>query len=64
MAGIKATIKTERLNTQLSTKRVHVDIGGGGGAVAITDHAQLTHLDYLESGHKGFAGIEFGTTAE
>lgn len=27
------------------------------------DHAQLDHLDYLSSGHIGFAGIESGTTA-
>ena len=27
------------------------------------DHSTLSNLDYLSSGHTGFAGIEFGTTA-
>ena len=63
MAEIKGSIKSDRLNTKLSTKRVSVSIGGGG-TVVMSDHASLTHLNYLESGHIGFAGIEFGTTAE
>ena len=31
--------------------------------VSTLDHAQLGNLDYQNSGHTGFAGIEFGTTA-
>ena len=30
----------------------------------IADHSRLANLDFLNSGHTGFAGIEFGTTAE
>ena len=63
MAEIKGSIKSDRLNTKLSTKKVSVSIGGSG-TIVMTDHASLTHLNYLESGHTGFAGIEFGTTAE
>ena len=32
--------------------------------VNTSDHSALYNLDYLRSGHTGFAGIEFGTTAE
>lgn len=64
MAGLKGSIKSNRLNTNLSTKKVSVSIGGNGGTVIVTDHSQLTHLDFTESGHTGFAGVEFGTTAE
>ena len=64
MAGLKGSIKSDRLNTNLSTKKVSVSIGGNGGMIIMTDHSQLTKLDYLESGHTGFAGIEYGTTAE
>lgn len=28
----------------------------------VIDHSKLSNLDYLTSGHTGFAGIEFGTT--
>lgn len=34
------------------------------GSHSVSDHSKLSHLDFLESGHKGFAGIQFGTTAE
>ena len=63
MATIQGSIKSDRLNANLSTKKVTVSISGGGAAI-MTDHSQLTKLDYLQSGHTGFAGIEFGTTAE
>jgi hypothetical protein len=62
MAGLNGSIKSDRLNAKLSTKKVSVSIGGGG-TVAITDHSLLTNLEYLKSGHTGFAGIEFDTTA-
>lgn len=37
---------------------------GGQGAIPIRDHSKLSNLEYAKSGHIGFAGIEFGTTAE
>ena len=55
------------LGTKLdaSLKPIGLRISGQGGSIAIPrDHDKLHHLDYLESGHTGFAGIEFGTTAE
>lgn len=36
----------------------------GPNVVFLRDHAKLTNLNWLNSGHTGFAGIEFGTTAE
>lgn len=63
MATLKGSIKSDRLNANLSTKRVTVNIGGGG-TIANPDHAQLINLDFPNSGHIGFAGIEFGTTTE
>ena len=38
--------------------------GVRSGQRVIKDHALLAHLDYASSGHTGFAGIEFGTTAQ
>ena len=64
MAELKGSIKSNRLNTHLSTKKVSVSMGGNGGMILMTDHSKLTHLGFKESGHTGFAGIEFGTTAE
>lgn len=34
------------------------------GQKTMKDHSKLDNLDYANSGHTGFAGIEFGTTAE
>ena len=55
--------KTQELNPKISSKQINVQIAGSG-TVAIRDHAKLSHLEWLNSGHTGFAGIEFGTTAE
>ena len=44
------------------TKQVSASIIGGSAGT--TDHSKLKNLDYIKSGHTGFAGIIFGTTAE
>lgn len=61
MAGLNGSIKSSRLGTSLSTKKVSVSVGRTG-AVLVTDHANLTNLDYESSGHTGFAGILMDTT--
>lgn len=62
MATMKGSIKSDRLNANLSTKKVTVSIGGGG-TITTSDHSQLTNLDFEHSGHTGFAGILMNTTA-
>ena len=60
-------ISTVPVSQNLKTN-IHSDKLCGGisesGTVILKDHSKLTNLEYLKSGHTGFAGIEFGTTAE
>ena len=68
-----AQLKTKTLSTKntqsptlcgsLSSKKITSSIGDKG-TVAIRDHSKLSNLEYLNSGHIGFAGILLGTTAE
>lgn len=60
MAGLKGSIKSDSLQSKLSTKKVSVSIGGN--VATMSDHSALTNLDFLHSGHTGFAGIEIDTT--
>ena len=61
--NLKATVSASKLNASLKQQRLSANLGGGGG-YTLKDHAKLINLDYLNSGHEGFAGIQFGTTAE
>lgn len=63
----KVSIGSQALSQQnlcggLGTKQVSALIKGKGGGT--TDHSKLKNLDYIKSGHTGFAGIVFGTTEE
>lgn len=60
---VNVTNVTPSAAANVDTQDIHIK-GVQQGQRAIRDHAQLTHLDYENSGHTGFAGIEFGTTAE
>jgi hypothetical protein len=60
---VKATISAQKLNASLKQQRLSANLGGTGG-YTLKDHSKLLNLDYLNSGHEGFAGIQFGTTAE
>ena len=57
------SMQTKKLAVSLAKAGFNVKMGGGSGVV-IKNHALLENLDYLNSGHTGFAGIEFGTTEE
>lgn len=61
--NLKATVSASKLNASLKQQRLSANLGGGSG-YTIKDHAKLLNLDYLNSGHEGFAGIQFGTTEE
>lgn len=52
------------LKASIASKRQGLAANLGSGAKIVKDHSKLSNLDYLSSGHKGFAGIEFGTTVE
>ena len=58
--SVRRSTKQE-INTSLSTKTVSVQIGKNNYVIA--DHSKLKNLEYLQSGHTGFAGIEMNTTA-
>ena len=60
---VNVTNVTPSAAANVDTQDIHIK-GVQQGQRAIRDHAQLTHLDYESSGHTGFAGIKFGTTAE
>lgn len=49
---------------RIKPNQIEVDINNGFFRITnvLIDHSQLDNLDYLTSGHNGFAGIEFGTT--
>ena len=49
---------------EVQDNQIDVNIHNGffNRNVSRLDHSSLTNLDYLSSGHTGFAGIEFGTT--
>lgn len=57
---VSASLK-QNLCGSLSTKQINATLAG---RVETRDHSNLNNLEYLKSGHTGFAGIEFGTTAE
>ena len=59
--NLKATMSAQKLNASLKQQKLSASFGGG---YTLKDHAKLLNLDYLNSGHEGFAGIQFGTTAE
>lgn len=60
--NLKCSVRrSTEINTSLSTKTVSVQIGKNNYITA--DHAKLKNLDYANSGHTGFAGIEMNTTA-
>ena len=61
---VKATISAQKLNASLKQQRLSANLGGGSGGYTFKDHSKLINLDYLNSGHEGFAGIQFGTTEE
>ena len=63
----KVLIGSQALSQQnlcggLGTKQVSALIEDKGGGTR--DHSKLKNLDYIKSGHTGFAGIVFGTTEE
>lgn len=66
------TVESNDINIKdvTPTSAVDVDVqdiyikGVRSGQRVIKDHALLSNLDYIKSGHTGFAGILFGTTAE
>jgi len=60
--NLKATISAQKLNASLKQQNLSASFGKGG--YTLKDHSKLQNLDYLNSGHEGFAGIQFGTTAE
>lgn len=49
---------------QLTLNRATGQFQLAAAGTSSTYHNQLHNLDYASSGHTGFAGIEFGTTAE
>ena len=57
-------MSAQQLNATLKQQKISASFGKGEGGYTLKDHSKLLHLDYLDSGHTGFAGIEFGTTAE
>ena len=60
--NLKGSVRrSTEINTSLSTKTISVQIGKNNYITA--DHAKLKNLDYANSGHTGFAGILYGTTA-
>lgn len=59
--NLKATMSASRLNASLKKQGMSASLGESR---FMKDHAKLSHLAFEESGHTGFAGIQFGTTAE
>lgn len=67
----EATVDTLNTGIQpVKNNNVNVDTqdiiirGGIRPSTSVKDHSALSNLDYFKSGHTGFAGIQFGTTAE
>ena len=64
-----ATVTEETAGLRNKPSSVNVDepnitVKGPKEVVMSKNHALLDNLDYENSGHTGFAGIKFGTTAE
>jgi hypothetical protein len=69
--GKKVSVTTNTLvvSTQKSKEKaiVSTDViksSGPSERIVTRDHSKLANLDFEHSGHTGFAGIKFGTTAE
>lgn len=60
MKDLKGSVQKSGLNGSLSTKTISVQMGKD--SYLVSDHSKLKNLEYLKSGHTGFAGILINTT--
>lgn len=60
---IYGQIGSKKVSGYLQTKQINQG-AIGTNTVALRNHDRLINLDFEHSGHTGFAGILFGTTAE